>query len=346
MPATKTLYPYETSYDLQLRPYDPFDPTRENVSFGWLDRGEDGDVQKMDLTGRSDWRKLTIQLDANLPGSEMKSVLTSISEWQDDTSLLVSVRCAATKFRRVVELTPGAPYTWSGDVTIRRGDVRSTVELVPLLVRATGIPTSEGTPLEGRAAQASSVIATGRALRLSIDPTNRSIRGALDIKWDAFAESDDPWRNQHRRDLFFLDPHGEEPCLWLNSSYYELKAMLDGKSTKGVDAALRHLTNGSIAQAVWMQLFMTAAGSTMETMEDEDPIPVEGWKKDVLTKFLPRLFPDEQTDEDRVQRLREMFGSPDQMATLMSLLGTAVQEIVDTGSLFEDAVRAVEEVEQ
>lgn len=346
MPATKTIYPYTTSYDLQLRPYDPFDPTQEEISFGWLDRGEDGEMQKMDLTGRADWRKLRIQLDANLPRAEMEDVLGSGSDWKEDTSLLVSVRCAATKFRRVVELAPGERYTWTGDVTVRRADVRSTVELHPLLVRTTGIPTAQGAQLDGRASLASSVIATGRALRLTIDPTDRSIRGSLDIKWDAFAESEDHWRRQHARDLFFLDPHGDEPCLWLNSSYYELKAMLDGRSTKGVDAALRHLTNGAIAQTVWMQLFLTAAGSTMEAMGDDGPIAAEGWKKDVLTKFLPRLFPEEQTDEDRVERLKEMFGSPGQMATLMSLMGTAVQEVVDTGSLFDSAVRAVEGVAQ
>lgn len=343
MPATKILYPYETSYDLQLRPYDPFDPTQEDVSFGWLERGEDGELQKLDLTGREEWRQLRLQLDADLPRAEMEAILAESSDWREDTALLVSLRCAATKFRKVLELTPGERFTWSGDVTIRRGDVRSSVELHPLLVRATGIPSSEPVEPDSKATLARAVIATGRALRLTVDPIDRSIRGALDIKWDDFPNSDDTWRREHPRDLFFLDPHGDEPRLWLNSSYYELEAILEGKGRKGPDAALRHITNVAIAQTVWAQLFLTAAGSVVDSPDSDEPLAAQGWRKDVLSKFLPRMFPNAQTDEDRHRDLSEMFSAPDQMATLMSLLGTAVQEVVDTGALFEDAIKAVEE---
>lgn len=338
MPATKTLYPYDVSSELHLRAYDPYDPTDEDREFGWLERGEDeSGIQKLDLTGHDEWRGLRIQLDANLPRAEMTEILPEASDWRDETSLVVSVRCASTKFRRAVELVPQDPFTWDGGLTLKRSEVRSVVELHPMLVRKTRIPGGQNGRPES-ASRRGAVLATGPSLRLYVDETERPVRGALDVRWEDFSEPDNPWSKE---DLFAFDAGGDEPTLWLNSWYQAFKATLDGSERSGVDTALRHVLNALAAQTTWMQLFMTAAGQLAAA---EEPVEesLKGWERDVLSNFLPRIFPDEQTDEDRREQLAEIMRSPDQMGTLMAQLGHAAQEVVGTADHFQKAIRVIE----
>lgn len=341
MPASTTLYPYAVSHDLHLRTYDPFDPTNEDLRFGWVERGgDDEQYQKLDLTGQDEWRALRMKLTADLSREEMEALLPEGSEWRDETSLIVSARCASTKFRRAVELYPTDPYVWDGDLMLRRSEVRSVVELHPVLARRTRIPDEDGAA-SAKARLEGAVLATGPSLRLYVDETDRPVRGAMEVEWEDFSTSDDPWRSEHKSDLFAFDPGGDEPKLWLNSWYPALEATLHGKSKRDVDAAIRHLTNGMIAQTTWVQLFMTAAGR-LAAAEDPTEEALDEWERDVLSNFLPRVFPDAQTDEDRRDQLVEILRTPDQLGSLMAAVGTAAQQIVDSPDLFEKAVRAGE----
>lgn len=341
MPATTTLYPYAVPHDLQLRAYDPYDPTDEERRLGLVERGGDTErFQKLDLTSDEKWRALRLKLTADLAREEMAEVLPEGSEWTEDTSLIVSVRCASTNLRRAVDLVPTDRYVWDGEVTLRRSEVRSTVELQPMLARRTAIPSSDNNR-SGKATLRGAILATGPGLRIYVDETRRPVRGALPIRWEDFSDSADPWRADHKSDLFAFDPGGDEPQLWLNSWYPALKATLHRQSQRDVDAALRHLTNGMLAQTTWIQLFMTAAGR-LAAGEEPRMENLEEWEQDVLSNFLPRVFPDAQSDEERRERLVEILRTPDQMGTLMAALGTAAQQVADSPELFEKAIRAVE----
>lgn len=338
MPATKRLYPYRVTHNLHLRPYDPHDPTHPDREFGFLDRGgKDAEFRKFDLTGRDDWKSINLQLEANLSQGDIHDILPEHSDWRTETSLIVSIRCATTKLRRAVELEPGEPFSWHGDITLHRSEVRSVVELHPTLTRRTRLPE----PAPERASLAGSVIATGLAVLIHIDETDRPVRGALNVEWEDFSESEDTWRKENKSKLFDFDHGGDEPTLWLNSWYPEFKATLDKTDSKGVDAALRHVLNAMLAQTTWMQLFLTAAGQ-LSASSDLVGSNLEGWEEDVLSNFLPKLFPDEQTEEERRERVAEMMRSTDQMGALMAKVGAAAQDVVGTPDLFQKAIRAIE----
>jgi hypothetical protein len=112
-------------------------------------------------------------------------------------------------------------------------------------------------------------------------------------------------------------------------------------TSHGTDAAVRH-ANALLAQTAWVQLCplrSEARDDSLETVE----APPEGWKKGVIARFLPRLYPD-TPEGDRLARAVEELRSPDQIGSLMSIAGTGAQEVMASYRLVESAIRAAERV--
>jgi hypothetical protein len=130
----------------------------------------------------------------------------------------------------------------------------------------------------------------------------------------------------------------------LNSRYPALRSALHSSRTKGVDAVIRHLANGMIAQTVWLQLVM-AAVTNIRTDEEEGLAaePDVAWQKAVLRRFLPRVFVDTTTPEERAKRAAEAIRDPNAALALISMVGSAVQEQIKAFRLVEHAERAGEE---
>lgn len=346
MPTTVLLYPHAVSRVLELRILDPWDPTQEKLDFGRWFKPEAKDETQLTIDlSREDvppWRSLHLTLEANLPPEELGNILPQASSAKDNTLLLVSVQCPGTMLRQVVGLSPVSDGRWRADFTLRRSDVRGTVRFRCRLVRRTEIPESveaNGIPV---ARHRAAVIAEARDISLAIDESHRPIGGSLKIRWEDFRRSANSWRRDHPADVFHLEPYGSEPTLWLNSRYEKLRAALHSRTTYGADAAVRYLGNALLAQTAWVQLFIASLGGAMkdETLDSVE-LPPEGWKRGVISKFLPRMFP-ETPDSDRLARALDELTSPDQIGSVVSLLGTAAQEVMTTYRHVEAAIRAAE----
>lgn len=347
MPTTVFLYPHAVSRFLDLRLLDPYDPSQEDLDLSrWFVRAEEKDGMQLTIDlSREDippWRALRVGVEANLPASELVAILPPTSNPKDDTLLVVSVQCAATKFRQVIALAPQGEGRWKGGLLLQRADVRDAVRLRPRLVRRTKIPAPGDGSGVRFAHHRGAVIAEGRDLAIVIDESRKPLGGTLKMQWEDFRQGTNPWRKDHPADVFHLEPYGSEPILWLNSRYEKLRAALYSRTTYGADAAVRHLGNALLAQTVWTQLFIASlCGATKDEALGSVELPTETWKRGVLAKFLPRLYP-ELPEGDRLERALDDLRTPEQSGTLMSLLGTAAQEILPTYRLVEKAIVAAE----
>lgn len=346
MPTTILLYPHAVSRFLDLRVREPYDPTNENFDLTKWFRPEAKDETQLtfDLS-REDvpqWRALHLSLEANLPVEELKRILPEGTSAHDNTNLVVSVQCAATMFRQVIVLPLVADGQWRGDVTLRKADLRGTVRFRCRLVRTTEFPANTETETLPVARHRAAIVAEARDTSIVVDESHRPIGGPLKIKWESFKRSENSWRKDHPADIFHLEPYGSEPTLWLNSRYEQLRAALHSRTTYGADAAVRYLGNALLAQTAWVQLFIASLGSAMkdETLDSVE-MPLEGWKRGVLSRFLPRMFP-ETPDSDRLALAFDELTSPDQVGSIVSLLGTAAQEVMTTYRQVEHAIRAAE----
>lgn len=341
MPVTKSLYPYELSTELNLRPRSkPFDPTNEELDLGFSIREEESDenIQTLDLTNSTlPWQRLQIELQGSLPDSELQRILPPPSSATEDTSLIVSVICSETRLRRAVQLTY-EDGSWAGSVTIFRDEARGAVRLIPRLVRTTDIPM--GSESESPAATRSAlVIAEGRSLNVRIDPPNRNVEGILKVTWENFPISQNTWMRQHEGDICYLDESDAQPTLYLNSHYADLKAALHSKASSGITAVVRHMGNALIAQTAWTQLFSNAAAG-VDAEEDETELEASGggWRSQLLRDLLQRAFPGHELSE-QVRRLGGLKADGGGGA-LTAVISSAAQNAAKTAVLFKRASRA------
>lgn len=344
MPAVIHFDPYTISRELELRVGHPFDPTHEGLGVGWITSTMAPDdlaiTYELDPPSAS-WRELHVDLSATLPRSALDEILPHANA-SADADLVVSVRCPATHSRQSIVLETTEEGQWTGDLVLNRPQIRNVVELRPALVRTKTIP---GAGSESVGTELGAVLAEGRAIRLVIDPSEAPIRGALDVVWEDFRESNNDWRQGHSSDLQFLDFAPGDPKLWLNSRYEKLKAALHSRQEGGVVDMLKSMGNAMLAQTAWLQLAVTAVGSIRVDAESGVASPPDGWGGRVLEIIAPRLLP-EAPESDRLLELYERFRDPDRLPSLISQMGSAVQEQLPTYKWVEAAIRAGEKIDE
>jgi hypothetical protein len=335
MATAKRFAPYPTSdrISLALAAFD--DPAKPGeVDFDNVQRTSEfdpsGDLPVYDVSEKK-WDKLSFQLTAELATPELDRILGD-SGTAEDLQMIVTIVCKATKFRHGVVLLKSGEGRWVGDAALARNDVRGTVQVNPILVRSTSVP--------GTGQQRGTMLATGETVAIYIDPPHRMIEGALEVRWDDFAQSGNDWRKTHPSDVFHLEPYGDAPVLYLNDGHVQMRQLLDNDSKRGADAALRDVTAALIAQTVWTQLAVIALASI-----DHDPesgnaeLPPGGWQRDLLLAFLPRMYPG-VADDLQARRAAADLDSVDGISGLMARVGSAVQDLVRTSKHVESAIRA------
>jgi hypothetical protein len=348
MPRRIQMYPYPVSDGIVLRIKDPWDPTDEEVELDWNPAGDGPEEQlQFDLRGEKQWAELQFGVEARLDTAALAEVLPPKADFRKDAALIVSVRCPSTKLRLALRLDPDPKEDglWAGDVHLRRKDVRSRIELLPTLTRTTEIPQSAVLPVEV-ARPRFALLAAGRTFAVQTDYVERTFNSPVKIKWEDFRGSKNPWRAAHGGTLYFLEPDVDEPVLWLNSYTAKLKALLLDRSDNTTDAGLRVVLATWLAETVWMQLFHAALGSVAAPDNDELASLPDGWRGDLLRRYLSIMFPDTVDDVPAaLVKALAMRQSRDENATLLALATTATQEIVSSQKQLYDAVRHIERAE-
>lgn len=340
MPTTIKFDPYAFSHGVELRVIDRYDPGNEHY---WEAIAvENAAEQVLNLSARDHaWTQLRVELEATLSEAELVRVLPPTTDPVSDTALLVTVRCPATLARDVVVLEPRESGRWTGEVVLNHSEVRGVVTLQPRLVRRTEIPDPRQVP-PGIAHERHAVIGDGRVVKLIVDASEPPITGGLAITWEDFRGSKNDWRANHPSDVHYLDTGGPEPTVWLNSRYTSLKAALHSTATNGPEATLRHLANALIAQSVWFQLFMVSSVAVEVDPEVGTVRKPGGWRGATLDTLLPKLFPEHSEEEDQLEELSTQLSSPEQVGSLVTRLGSAIQESLPTYRRIEDAIAASE----
>lgn len=357
MPKQETIYPYEVTKAVDLTALETSDPTNADIKLEWsAARVEDDGSRVLDLRGAgpspddalAGWRELKFEVQAVVRPTELNKILPPRTDYRESTTLLLSVRCPSTRTRVPVVLEPDPKVVgqWRGDVHLRRHDVRSRVEIQGFLVRKTGIPA--GAALGGKFARfQGATIGVGEPLIVQVDQSITRGKSPFKIRWVDFRAAADEWLKANHGTLFFLKVDGDYPELLLNSAHREFRAILEADPKAGINAALQKLMNLGIAQVAWMQLFQAAVASiTIDETTNEIDVP-EGWRSEVLSVYLGRMFPE---IEDQMARLREvarMRTSQDEVATMIGLATTVTQKLVEAQKLFAAAQNAAQkEVEE
>lgn len=356
MPKQEIIYPYEITNAVSLAALGTYDPTNLDLKLEWApERVDDDGVRVLDLRGvgptgddaMAGWRELKFEVQVDVRPAELNKVLPPQSDYRESTALLLSVRCPSTRIRIPVVLEPDKKVAcrWTGEVHLRRHDVRSRVEVQGFLVRSTMIPSTA--PLGGNYARfKGATIGVGAPLVVQVDQSILRGKSPFKIRWVDFRVENE-WLKANHSTLFFLKIEGDYPELLLNSAHREFRAILEADPKQGINAALQKLLNLGIAEVAWGQVFYAAVASiTVDETTGEIEIP-EGWRGEVLSVFLPRMFPETEDQSTRLRDVARMRSSQDEVGVMIGLATTVAQKLVDAQKLFAAAQKAAQkEVEE
>ena len=206
-----------------------------------------------------------------------------------DASLVLRSTSASSRTRQLIEPTSEtSPFERVFTCTFDLTSVRGSIELEPLLVLSRNLP-----PSPGNAHVKGSVLATGEAVIVVIDPTDPPVGPSLPIEWRSFEE--EPMFPDEN--LFHLESD-PDPKLFLNSDIDGLHSVLMSKGTHGRDARIRDAVFAQIVLQVWTSLFAEAFRALRADAAASPDAPVEEllggldpWKRQVLEDWSRQLTP-------------------------------------------------------
>lgn len=352
MSAIITLYPHRVTRAIELLLSDFDDPLSEGRIVVEKPKpvevaGSTTTSQVYTVQGEQDhWKRLSFDIEARIPQDQLDWLLPAGTRLSSATRLVVLLTCRSTKFRHGVRLEPHDRGVWRGSVALAREDVVRSVFLTPQLLLSQDIDTGGDSSY---ATTRSSIIGVGDRIRIDLSRPISGEASPVEVFWEDFESSANPWRRSHAEDVFSLAIE-ERPVVYLNSRYSELRDILESTAKRGQQAAQRELTAALIAQPVLVQLSSIAL-LAVESEDDSDaPSIPGGWRGDLVNALIPVLYPGMPNTDVAMRRLAEETRDSYARADLFSRLGSCVQRMISTQHAVETAIRAFEagrgEVEQ
>lgn len=280
----------------------------------------------------------TIDLGVKLAPNLIASVFPPEEHSKPPGRLILALRCAPVRLRQV-QIVAEAPLREQGfatKLTLRRSDLRGSLEIIPFLVRAA--PAAREAP--GLASVGGARLASGRPWEVRIDLLREIAGQYLEVAYVSFREQGRerfPWPEN----LYKLDCDTPSPILLLNSDHERIAEVLNSKGTVGARARIREVLFDAISHAVWTRLFLKAAHDVRDGDE-----PRYEWENAVLSRLLPAAYPEHADRESRIAALRADLedGEPDRVlerleGVLQKDFAKHVERLVEDGTRFVEGGR-------
>ena len=274
--------------------------------------------------GRHDWSRLRVDLVASFEEGGLRDVVHVGEDPETVATVLVAVVCPKTKLRMATPLERDRKGRYRGTVTLDRSDLAGVAHLHPIAARRQR-PTTN--PTRRRATDEGALIAEGPSIDLRIDEAASPFEGGLDVVWEDFRGSKDPFRSAREDHLFDVDTDGATPRLVLNRRYAQVHALLQGDA-KGSDVstAIRTALLAHVGSATLVHLFHAAVAELEPDAETGGVAMPEGWQGDVIRVLLPKLYAEHSSEDARREALLRDVADLTGRAALERRLAAAIQD--------------------
>lgn len=281
------------------------------------------------------WRRARLRAHVQLPADR----LTDLIDAQNEHEVVLTVHCPSTNLRHAVmmEPDPGRPGSFSAEVELERALLHARAR-----IEAVAAGTVAG--VEDRyLARSNAVDVQIAKLRIP------EITGDLDIAWRPFDQEHEglpalpPGIHDQLSHLELDRPHGEGPRLWLNSSVYGLRRLLDERPGRSsVESAMRSAVFDGLATSAMVAMFNAAIAAAV-ALDDDDDEPWPGdWKEALLRAMLPHMYP-ERDVEDALRHVLDNSRDPDGAVDVQERAHVAAARHLKTNANARRAVKALEE---
>lgn len=260
---------------------------------------------------------------------------------RDDPPVDVKLVYGGRGSRRRCSMSLPGDGVHEGVLTLAREEWRGSVEFRAVLVRTAANPE----PASGFATDRGSLLAWSERRRVLFDESHQPPGDRLEVEWENFADSGNPWRRRNANSIFALEITGERPRVFLNSGIPRAVDILGSAGTHGTKARIRDATNYMVAHQVWSSLVATALSSVAAVARSDQEMStgdllgeIREWEACVLQDWSRHLYPD-RDDQLALQTLVSAASDPVEMQVVMTLLPNAIQERFRTFRGFQGLVR-------
>jgi hypothetical protein len=271
------------------------------------------------------WKVLALEVVASVPAAEL---LDEEGEFTDP-SLHLLLECKSSNLRRVMSLTPPATGTVETTLAIDRSECFGALDLTVVITSEVG-----GTSHR--------VIGRCEPWRVLLDDLPRPpVTSALTIRWVDFGdpEAEPAFLRDHAADPYYLHIEDEDPTLFLNGSFQDLRGLLEDRPRRTpAEKAVHDVTRAQIAAVAWQTLFLDALNHVGEE-EGEATWPDEGWRCTVLKMFLPAMTGSD--DDSGLTELRDRWHDPASAMQVLTMATVAAQEHGRVPKLLRNAIKVL-----
>lgn len=260
------------------------------------------------------WEALEVDVELRVSAETLQQTLPPADRARGADAWIL-VRCEDTRMRHAERLgSPAGNGPLRGRIRLQREAVRGTIELRPVLARASSASNAK----PGYASERGMRLAGGRPWEVRVERARPTQGKFIEVVYRSFRE--DPQLAPYAASIHWLDCESETPRLWINKDHPKITAIMDDRGTTGAKARMREVFFDLVSQAVWTQLFVRAA-----THIDEAGETVHEWETSVLHQLLPDIYRRHRTHAQRVDELRRELDEGE-WTSLLQRLDTALQE--------------------
>lgn len=284
--------------------------------------------------------EVTIRLHVVERADPLKTVLPEHERSDPPLKTVVIARSLGSRFRRCIEMTKDGDGAWAGELSLAKRDVFGSIEFEPLMIR------TESGDSSGFAGHVGARLAWGPVVVTHLDDPPSVAGQTLEIRWDDFEKTSNPWRKEHGQSLYLLDMNVDPPELWLNEAILHFKSVAHSSGRRGGHMRVRNATFAVIGVQVWTSLIAAVAMNLARLMQgDHESDPAQAleslsdWESRVVNDWSPRLFPEAGSRPEAIEKLVTLAASPQEQGRLQQLLVPHVLEMADATRAFAGLIR-------
>ena len=289
---------------------------------------------------------LRLAVSAAVPDELVGSLLPPEETGNPPVGVRLLCRGKESRKRFVVNLT-GDGTVYSGELNLDMNDYAGELICSIAVVRTTRMEVA----VPGYASDRGAILAWSEERRILFDAPPKPQGNCLEVLWENFPESVDPWRKRHPDNLFALDLHGARPRIVLNEAIQLARTVLDSAGSHGAKARVRDAAFSMIVHQGWSSLVSVSLARLATVKRDypdegaDTPAEIlikdlEEWQGIILQDWSRYLFPDEDP-ATALENMTAAAGEHGKTLEIMGKLPNAIQARFRTYRSFEGLVKEV-----
>lgn len=327
--SASTFYPFKTGADrirVDIKPIEGEIPT-----------SSDGSI----LAYHSGQEILKVEISVVLPDSLAEEYVPD-SEKKDPPVQVILV-CRSNESRKRFSLPLNGSGVYLADLECRKDEWFGTLIIQAALVRTQELVP----PVPGFGADKGSFLSWSEEKRILFDQPSVPPGEHIEVAWEKFSESPDPWLNSHADNIFALNLEALLPKISLNEEISGAKTIFSSMGTTGTHARIRDASFHMIVHQAWSSIVSTAFSALTgirRNYDDSEPVPdlilaeLIDWQQRILRDWSRYLYP-EHDASTALEMLVDTAGKENGNAEIMGRLPNAIQTRLRTYRGYEGLVK-------